>query len=36
LFSSEDNLRKFYNQPQVYAAGVRQAMNAGAEGRTIR
>lgn len=36
LFSSEDNLRKFYLQPQHYAAGVRQAMNAGPEGRTLR
>jgi YHS domain-containing protein/thiol-disulfide isomerase/thioredoxin len=36
LFSSEDNLRKFYNQPQHYATGVRQAMNAQTEGRTIR
>lgn len=35
MFSSEDNLRKFFNQPQRYADGVRQAMNA-PEGRLLR
>lgn len=28
LFSSEDNLRKFFAQPKHYAGGVQQAMNA--------
>lgn len=36
LFSSEDNLRKFFNRPQHYATGVRQAMNALPEGRELR
>lgn len=35
LFSSEDNLRKFFNQPKHYASGVQQAMNA-TGGRTLR
>lgn len=35
LFSSEANLRKFYNQPQRYAEGVRQAMNTAPEGRQL-
>lgn len=36
LFSSEENLRKFFNRPQHYATGVRQAMNATPEGRELR
>jgi protein disulfide-isomerase len=36
LFSSEDNLRKFWAEADRYAAGVRQAMNAGPEAPMYR
>ena len=36
LFSSEENLRKFWSQAERYATGVRQAMNDAPAGRTLR
>lgn len=36
LFSSEQNLRKFYSQPQRYADGVRQAMLSAPAGRLLK